>query len=72
MSTFYEGWTEVVPGPDETPQAVAELLTRYAGKTQAHVRTLRGGTSFLVHPDVARKYNSGRSRRSKTQKGDDA
>lgn len=72
MSTFYDSWSEVVPGPDETTQAVAELLTRYAGKNQHHVRTLRGGTAFLVHPDVARKYNGGRSRRSKTQKGDDA
>jgi len=72
MSNFYKGWSEVVPGPDESLQAVAELLTRYARENKHHVRTIRGGRAFLVHPDVARRYNGGRSRRSKTQKGDDA
>jgi hypothetical protein len=71
MNNFYEGWTEVHPGPDESLRDVAELLVHYAGDDKHHVRTIKGGNAFLVHPSVARRYNGGK-RRSSTKKGEDA
>lgn len=52
----YEDWVTVAPGPDETPAGVAGALLALATDPQTQVRTIAGGTLFLVHPDVAEAY----------------
>lgn len=51
-------WVVINVKSGETPAAVAGALLAIA-KDHRHVRTVRGGASFLVHPDVAIEYIQG-------------
>lgn len=48
------GWVPIIPGAGET-RDVAILLIALADDPQ-HVRTVRGGSEFLVAPYVAERF----------------
>jgi hypothetical protein len=71
----YSEWATVTPAPGEPLAGVAGALLAIA-PDPSHVRTIRGGTAFLVHPDVAARYNPApaapKRRRRAPRKDEDA
>lgn len=64
-------WVSVVPGAGETRE-VAVLLLALADSPD-DVRTVRGGSEFLVAPYVAERFTRPEpapTRRTRTKKGD--
>lgn len=49
-------WVTVVPGRGALQEVARALLA--VAEDPRHVRTISGGTEFLVHPLVAERYNN--------------
>lgn len=55
MTDFYADWVRVVPAPADRPATARELIAaaRDLGHEPGIVRSVAGGSEFLVPPDVA-------------------
>lgn len=54
MSRYAE-WATITPENGESLAGLAGALLALA-EDREHVRTIRGGTAFLVHPDVSARW----------------
>lgn len=53
----YAEWATVAPEGDETVSGLAGALLALADDP-SHVRSVKGGRAFLVHPDVAERWTA--------------